>query len=121
MGKYKYMHAYIMHILNMLCRCHVFLSPPCLKQSTEPPLFVTVFLGANDAVLPGRSSEKQYVPLDRYRDNLRSIVSHIRSTSKTPPPVACPRPCPPEETVTPPDLFLPSQWRLHNPACRGGR
>jgi lysophospholipase L1-like esterase len=38
-------------------------------------LFCTVFLGANDAALPG---EPQHVPIDRYRRNLQSIVREIR-------------------------------------------
>lgn len=43
-------------------------------ESEEPPLAVTVFFGANDASLPDRSSSFQHVPLDEYKQNLRSIV-----------------------------------------------
>jgi lysophospholipase L1-like esterase len=44
-------------------------------------LFCTVFLGANDAALPG---EPQHVPIDRYRRNLQAIVRSIRqATSST--------------------------------------
>lgn len=41
----------------------------------EPLALVTVFFGANDAVLPHRSSKKQYVPLEEYRQNLVKIVT----------------------------------------------
>lgn len=38
-------------------------------------LFCTVFLGTNDAALPG---ERQHVPLDEYESHLNSIVSQVR-------------------------------------------
>lgn len=38
-------------------------------------LFCTVFLGANDAALPG---ERQHVPIDVYEANLGTIVTSIR-------------------------------------------
>ena len=44
-----------------------------------PPLLVTVFLGANDAVILGRSSQKQHVPIPRYKLNLTEIVRAIRA------------------------------------------
>jgi isoamyl acetate esterase len=58
-------------------------------------LFCTVFLGANDAALPG---EPQHVPIDQYAENLKSIITSIRECSQssskpfpvillTPPPV----------------------------------
>ncbi|KAL6717055.1 hypothetical protein ACLMJK_004969 [Lecanora helva] len=37
--------------------------------------FFTVFFGANDACLPG-SSSNQHVPLERFKQNLRDIVKH---------------------------------------------
>jgi lysophospholipase L1-like esterase len=37
--------------------------------------FCTVFLGANDAALPG---ERQHVPIEEYTDNLEKIVTHLR-------------------------------------------
>ncbi|GLU22905.1 hypothetical protein SLE2022_389410 [Rubroshorea leprosula] len=43
-----------------------------------PPLAVTVFFGANDACLPDRCSAFQHVPLNEYRQNLRSIVSVLK-------------------------------------------
>jgi len=38
-------------------------------------LFCTVFLGANDAALPG---ERQHVPIDEYETNLGTIVTEMR-------------------------------------------
>uniref|UniRef100_A0A7N0ZYM2 SGNH hydrolase-type esterase domain-containing protein n=1 Tax=Kalanchoe fedtschenkoi TaxID=63787 RepID=A0A7N0ZYM2_KALFE len=62
--------------------------------SPHPPAAATVFFGANDAALPGRTSERQYVPVDEYKLNLRSILLHIKKCSPdifvvliTPPPV----------------------------------
>ncbi|MBA0657504.1 hypothetical protein Goklo_009786 [Gossypium klotzschianum] len=47
--------------------------------STKPPVATTIFLGANDAALAGRTSERQHVPVEEYRENLRKIV--LESTS----------------------------------------
>ncbi|BGP45844.1 hypothetical protein JCM10450v2_001679 [Rhodotorula kratochvilovae] len=54
----------------------------CLKQWLEPASssgpktqLMTIWLGANDAVLPG---EPQHVPLARYEANLRAIVALAR-------------------------------------------
>lgn len=46
---------------------------PSIQQ--EHVLFCTVFLGTNDAALPG---ERQHVPLDEYEQNLESIVKQVR-------------------------------------------
>ncbi|CAN0901196.1 GDSL esterase/lipase At5g62930 [Linum grandiflorum] len=60
----------------------------------KPPVAVTVFFGANDAALLGRTSERQHVPLDEYKENLRKVVKHLKDCSPTmlvvlisPPPV----------------------------------
>lgn len=60
----------------------------------EAPIAVTVFFGANDACLPDRCSGFQHVPLDEYKQNLRSIVSFLKKQWPTthillitPPPV----------------------------------
>jgi isoamyl acetate esterase len=45
-------------------------------------LFCTVFLGANDAALPG---EPQHVPIDQYRQNLQRIVQDVRRATSTTP------------------------------------
>uniref|UniRef100_A0ACD5XWP3 Uncharacterized protein n=1 Tax=Avena sativa TaxID=4498 RepID=A0ACD5XWP3_AVESA len=59
-----------------------------------PPVATTIFFGANDAALPGRTSERQHVPVGEYRQNLRTIVNHLKVCSKsmvilliTPPPI----------------------------------
>ncbi|PWA87997.1 SGNH hydrolase-type esterase superfamily protein [Artemisia annua] len=51
-------------------------------SSTTPPVAATVFLGANDAALPGRTSERQHVPLEEYKENLRKIVRHLKNAQK---------------------------------------
>ncbi|PWA59501.1 SGNH hydrolase-type esterase superfamily protein [Artemisia annua] len=62
--------------------------------STTPPVAATVFFGANDAALKGRTSENQHVPLEEYKENLRKIVRHLKECSPamlivliTPPPI----------------------------------
>ncbi|GMH27131.1 hypothetical protein Nepgr_028974 [Nepenthes gracilis] len=44
----------------------------------DPPLAVVVFFGANDACLPDRYAAFQHVPLDEYKENLRSIFSILK-------------------------------------------
>ncbi|KAK1427646.1 hypothetical protein QVD17_16337 [Tagetes erecta] len=51
--------------------------------STTRPIATTVFLGANDAALPGRTSERQHVPLEEYKENLKKIVRHLKECSPT--------------------------------------
>ncbi|KAJ5542527.1 Esterase SGNH hydrolase-type subgroup [Penicillium sp. DV-2018c] len=53
--------------------------------------FMTIFFGANDACVPGLS---QHVPLDRYEENLKTIIQHPATQAQnprliliTPPPV----------------------------------
>ena len=41
--------------------------------------FVVVWLGANDAALPGGDSAAQHVPLAEYEDNLRAIIRHVKA------------------------------------------
>ncbi|WCJ26102.1 SGNH hydrolase-type esterase superfamily protein [Euphorbia peplus] len=48
---------------------------------TRPPAAVTVFFGANDAALQGRTGSRQHVPLEEYKDNLRKIVLHLKKCS----------------------------------------
>ncbi|KAJ1393993.1 SGNH hydrolase-type esterase domain [Sesbania bispinosa] len=43
-----------------------------------PVAAVTVCFGANDACLPDRCSAFEHVPLDEYKQNLRSIVSFFK-------------------------------------------
>jgi len=49
-----------------------------LPSNFQDVLFCTVFLGANDAALPG---ELQHVPLDEYEANLGTIVTQVRCVS----------------------------------------
>ncbi|KAA3459672.1 GDSL esterase/lipase [Gossypium australe] len=46
--------------------------------STKPPVATTIFFGANDAALAGRTSERQHVPVEEYKENLRKIVRHLK-------------------------------------------
>ncbi|KAK4479345.1 hypothetical protein RD792_014857 [Penstemon davidsonii] len=62
--------------------------------SGTPPVAVTIFFGANDAALIGGTGERQHVPIEEYKDNLRKIVRHIKNNSPdtlivliTPPPI----------------------------------
>ncbi|XP_024314997.1 GDSL esterase/lipase At5g62930 isoform X2 [Brachypodium distachyon] len=63
-------------------------------QVGVPPVATTIFFGANDAALLGRTSERQHVPVEEYKQNLQKIVNHLRDYSKsmvilliTPPPI----------------------------------
>ncbi|XP_031092522.1 GDSL esterase/lipase At5g62930 [Ipomoea triloba] len=63
-------------------------------QSITYPAVTTIFFGANDAALSGRTSERQHVPLEEYKENLRKMVQHLKKCSPTmvlvlitPPPV----------------------------------
>ncbi|XP_057855987.2 GDSL esterase/lipase At5g62930 isoform X2 [Cryptomeria japonica] len=63
-------------------------------ESLKQPSVVTVFFGANDAALLGRSNERQHVPLTEYMANLHQIITHLKKCSSsmlimliTPPPV----------------------------------
>ncbi|XP_073145342.1 GDSL esterase/lipase At5g62930 [Henckelia pumila] len=49
--------------------------------SATPPTAVTIFFGANDAALLGGTGEKQHVPMEDYKENLRTMVQHIKSWS----------------------------------------
>lgn len=51
--------------------------------SANPPAVTTIFFGANDAALSGRTSERQHVPIEEYKENLRKIVHHLKECSTT--------------------------------------
>mmetsp|Transcript_23876 Transcript_23876/g.52157 ORF Transcript_23876/g.52157 Transcript_23876/m.52157 type:complete len:293 (-) Transcript_23876:194-1072(-) len=56
-------------------------------QDFSAPDLVTVFLGANDAVLPDMGEpSRQHVPLDEYKKNLTAIINRVRQMSTTKPP-----------------------------------
>ncbi|XP_027111868.1 GDSL esterase/lipase At5g45920-like [Coffea arabica] len=48
------------------------------EAEAEAPLAVTVFFGANDACLPDQYGAYQHVPVDEYKQNLRSIFSFFK-------------------------------------------
>ncbi|KAK4842875.1 hypothetical protein QYF36_001125 [Acer negundo] len=52
-------------------------------DNKSAPVATTIFFGANDAALPGRNSERQNVPVEEYRDNLKKIVQHLQAISPT--------------------------------------
>ncbi|XXG84022.1 hypothetical protein AAC387_Pa10g1637 [Persea americana] len=56
------------------------LFPPTCNS---PPIAVTVFFGANDAALLGRTNERQYVPVEEYKENLKKIVHRLKELSPT--------------------------------------
>ncbi|TQD95692.1 hypothetical protein C1H46_018636 [Malus baccata] len=63
-------------------------------DSKKPPAAATIFFGANDAAVLGRTGERQHVPVEEYKENLRKIVLHLKECSPTilivlitPPPV----------------------------------
>ncbi|GAB2289506.1 hypothetical protein Dimus_023816 [Dionaea muscipula] len=49
----------------------------------KPPIAATIFFGANDAALQGRTGERQHVPLQEYKENLKKIVQHLKDCSPT--------------------------------------
>lgn len=51
--------------------------------SKQPPDAATIFFGANDAALLGRTSERQHVPVEEYKENLRRIARHLKECSPT--------------------------------------
>lgn len=62
--------------------------------SEKPPVAVTIFFGANDAALLGKTSTRQHVPVVEYKENLRKIIHHLKECSPkllvvliTPPPI----------------------------------
>lgn len=54
-----------------------------LQGLADPPVAATIFFGANDAALLGRNSERQHVPIEEYKENLRKIVLHLKKCSPT--------------------------------------
>ena len=56
---------------------------PCVDEKVQKNpwnnlVLATVFFGANDAVFAG---EKQHVPIEEYKTNIKSIVNHIRAVA----------------------------------------
>uniref|UniRef100_A0A0D6R2W6 SGNH hydrolase-type esterase domain-containing protein n=1 Tax=Araucaria cunninghamii TaxID=56994 RepID=A0A0D6R2W6_ARACU len=59
-------------------RWALFLLDKIFPPPSHPPSVVTVFFGANDAALLGRSNERHRVPLEEYNANLHHIVTHLK-------------------------------------------
>ena len=66
------------YLANRLMCCK---SSDALYDGIAPPLATTIFFGANDAALLGRTSERQHVPVSEYKENLRNIVNHLKVIS----------------------------------------
>lgn len=49
-----------------------------LQGSIKLPVAATIFFGANDAALLGRTSERQHVPVEEYKVNLKMVVRHLK-------------------------------------------
>lgn len=49
-----------------------------IQNCATPSTAVIVFFGANDAALLGRTSQRQHVPTDEYKENLCKIVNHLK-------------------------------------------
>lgn len=49
-----------------------------MQDNANPPVATTIFFGANDAALFGRTSERQHVPVEEYGDNLKIMVQHLK-------------------------------------------
>lgn len=60
-----------------MLKCAVFYGLFC-KDSIKLPVAATIFFGANDAALLGRTSERQHVPAEEYKANLKTIVRHLK-------------------------------------------
>ncbi|XWS50950.1 hypothetical protein CRYUN_Cryun12cG0135100 [Craigia yunnanensis] len=48
------------------------------QDSKKPPVATIIFFGVNDAALLGRNGERQHVPVEKYKENLRKIVNHLK-------------------------------------------
>ncbi|KAL2931742.1 hypothetical protein RDABS01_037152 [Bienertia sinuspersici] len=54
-----------------------------VDEEAQAPVAVTVFFGANDACLVDRYAAFQHVPLDEYKQNLRTIFSFLKKRWET--------------------------------------
>lgn len=48
------------------------------QNCLTPPAAATIFFGANDAAILGRTSERQHVPINEYKVNLLKIVQQMK-------------------------------------------
>lgn len=75
--------------------------PHIMRAVVAPCALVALFLGANDAVLPGF---RQHVPVSRYRENLSWMIAQVRAS----------QPAARILLLTPPAVY-PPDWEAH---CR---
>jgi len=61
------------HALDLLKKGRIFSAGG--TKGDQDILFATIFLGANDAALPG---EGQHVPIEEYKENLIQIIQQMR-------------------------------------------
>jgi lysophospholipase L1-like esterase len=100
------------HALELLPR--IFGNVP---EMTEPLLFCTVYLGANDSARPG---ERQHVPIDEYKSNLGKIVTSIRERVGEKPPIIIMTPPPVDEERWAADCGDVKPDRLNNISSQYG-
>ncbi|GBG86000.1 hypothetical protein CBR_g40813 [Chara braunii] len=93
-GYSGYNTCWALHLLDKLFPKKDTSSPPPPLGPPQPREMVTVFFGANDAVVENGAAAKHHVPLEEYRQNLSTIVQHLQKVSKStfvvliaPPPV----------------------------------
>ncbi|KAG1710632.1 hypothetical protein DVH05_013356 [Phytophthora capsici] len=47
------------------------------------PVLITIWLGANDAALPGGSASESHVPIEEYQNNLAQLVTGFQTSTPT--------------------------------------
>ena len=82
---------------------------PFRQPGAAAPLLTTIFLGANDAVLPGGRMASQHVPLAEFKSNLAQILAHARAARSTR-----------ILLLTPPPVDADARARLHTVAAVNG-
>ncbi|KAK9831127.1 hypothetical protein WJX74_004350 [Apatococcus lobatus] len=70
-----------------------YILPRVLELRSQPPALLTIWFGANDAVLPDRLKNRQYVPVSEYKSTLEGMVQVAKNVGVqnilliTPPPL----------------------------------
>jgi lysophospholipase L1-like esterase len=49
-----------------------------LQNGPTAPSVTLIFFGENDSAILGSSSQRQHVPQDQYKDNLKKIVTYLK-------------------------------------------
>ena len=77
-----FFHGNFMQLLLCILQFnHVIFLNFFFLDATKPPAAVTIFFGANDAAVLGRANERQHVPIEEYKENLRKMVHHLKVQS----------------------------------------